>query len=78
MSRERWNHIMEKHPNVNSLELIRNTLESPSFIKKDKFDHLVNYYYKYFKNKNNYLLVVVKYLNGNGFILTSFYTKTIK
>ena len=78
LSKERWQHILERHPDVSSLDLIRDTLENPSLIKQDKFDEILNYYYKYIKEKHRYLLVAVKYLNGKGFILTSFFTRSIR
>ena len=37
--------------------------------------------YKYYKERESeakYLMVVVKYLNSHGFIITSFYTNKIK
>jgi len=38
------------------------------------------FYYRYYKDRKTakYLLIIVKYLNGQGFIITSFYTDKIK
>ena len=74
----RINHILSEHPDISSLDEIFEALEKPTIIKQDKFDKFLNYYYKFNKIKKRYFLVVVKYLNGKGFILTSFYTKKIK
>jgi hypothetical protein len=50
---------------------------------KDASEHLaraldtnVRYYYKYYKNRKSkakYLRVIVKYLNGEGFIITAYF-----
>jgi len=38
----------------------------------------VRFYYKFYKNLSKYLLVSVKYLNGEGFVITAFYTSKIE
>jgi hypothetical protein len=80
LSKERYSHIM-KHPKMNdSLEILKNTIISPSAVRTNENDEDVLYYYKEFKNNDpeeRYLLVSVKYLNGEGFIITSFFTNKI-
>ncbi len=82
LPKERWTHIMAEHPELsNKLENIKETIRSPLSIKQSKHDDSVKYFYKYYKNRNSvgkYLLVAVKYLNGKGFIITSFYTKDLR
>lgn len=80
LSKERWRHLKTKHPEVYDFELIRETIENPDNLKQDYFDHKVHYFYKYFKTrpKNKYFQVVVKYLNGNGFVLTAYFEKKLK
>jgi len=78
LSRERWAHI-QQHPELtNTLERIKDALQSPDTIKDFEYDPQVKWYYKYDKTRKEYLLVSVKYLNGEGFIITSFYTDTIR
>ena len=78
LTRERWSHI-QKHPEMShQLEQISETLIQPDTIKKVEYDKDVRFYYRYFKFMRKYLLVSVKYLNGKGFIITSFYTDKIK
>ncbi len=75
---ERYNHIL-KHPEMsNRLEEIKDFLINPNIVVESKTDKNVNVYYKYNKDRIKYLLVAVKYLNGKGFIITSFYTDKIK
>ena len=75
---ERWKHIVE-HPEMSGqIEQIKETLIHPDIINKDEFEPDIQYYYKYYKERKEYLFIMVKYLNGEGFIITSFYTDKIK
>ena len=79
LSEERWKHI-QKHPHMhNNLESIQLALKKPMAIRYEE-DESVLYFYKEFKENEpteRYLLVGVKYLNGHGFIITSFFTNKI-
>ncbi len=61
-----------------SLEQIKEALQNPDVIKKFDYDQDVRFYYRYYKKRKQYLLVSVKYLNGKGFVITSFFTDRIK
>lgn len=78
LSRERWTHILRHPEMVNQLENIEETLKNPNKIIQFEIDPAVHFYFRYFKPKSQYLFVSVKYLNGQGFIITSFYTDKIK
>lgn len=78
LSDERWKHIASKHPDINNIEDIKDTIILPLIIKQDKFDESLYYYYRFDKQRKRYMMVSVKYLNGEGYILTSFYTKRIR
>ncbi len=74
LSDERWSHIVQKHHELSgNIEKVRETIEHPSLITK-KEDKTSGKYYRFYKEHKSYLLVVVKYLNGKGFIMTSFFT----
>jgi len=79
LSKERLKHI-SKHPHMEDpLENIRLTLQNPTTIRYQE-DENIRYFYKEFKNnklEERYLLVSVKYLNGGGFVITSFFTNKI-
>ena len=78
LSDERWVHI-NKHPKISSrMELIKETLEKPDKITESYDEDGVWFYYKYDKQEKEYVFVSVKYLNGYGFIITSFYTNKIQ
>ncbi len=75
---KRWAHI-QKHPGlVDQIERIIGTLQHPDATTKVSSDPNVRNYYRHYKDKKEYLLVSVKYLNGKGFVITSFYTDKIK
>ena len=79
LSKERWKHMTTLHPGIaNRLESIKATLINPSLVVSHKFDESMRNYYTFDKHKNRYLLVSVKYLNGDGFIATAFFTKKAK
>ena len=65
----------------NQLERIKETLKNPLAVRYFSEDESVVYFYKHIKNnpaEEKYLFVSVKYLNGEGFIITSFFTNKIK
>ena len=71
---ERWSHILEHPETPQPLELIKEALTRPDVIEQDIVDPQVHEYYKWSKTRKQWFLVPVKYLNGKGFIITSFYT----
>ena len=72
LSKERIKHI-NKHPEMqNKLYLIENTIRNPDFLEEDLYRRNIIYYYKYLKEENRYLMVVVKINDNKGFILTSY------
>ncbi len=78
LTKERWKHICREHVDMSNELEIQETLMKPLFIKTDIEDEKVNYYYTYRKDSKKYLMVAVKYLNGNGFVITCFHTRKIR
>ena len=81
LSKERLHHLL-KHPEMqNKLEEIKETLETPQKILESTTNERVRYYYKYYKNRKSkagYLKAIVKYLNGNGFIITAYFVEVMR
>ena len=75
LTRERYAHIV-KHPEIQQpLLLIERALATPLLIANHPFDPTVHDYYRYEKQLDpeaRYLKVIVKYLNGTGFIITAY------
>ena len=78
LSDERWKHILKHSEMSNQTEQIKDILLQPDKITEVDYDPDVKFYYRYYKDRKEYLFVSVKYLNGEGFIITSFYTDKIK
>ena len=75
---ERWTHIL-KHPEMaNQLGRIEETLMHPNKITTIVQDKDVRFYFRFYKDRKEFLFISVKYLNGDGYIITSFYTDKIK
>ena len=87
LSNERWKHIRKKHPEIQDFEQIKETIQKPDKITSYNYDETVYYdetiyyFYKYYKNRPlsyRYLLVAVKYLNGEGYVATAYFSAKIK
>jgi len=77
LSKERWSHIKQDHPNVREEE-IHLTLQKPMKII-DKGDNKYFYYqyFKYKKQSSRFLRVIVNYLNEEGFVITAYFVRNI-
>jgi len=75
-------HMMEEHSYIHKyMEEIKETLQKPDKINSYSFDENVKYFYKgykYLDKPNKFMLVVVKYLNGEGYIISSYLETKIK
>ena len=80
LSKERWAHITSEHPEISGyLDRIQETLKQP--LKRTLLDEQLAYYYAYVKERKSparHLLVIVKYLNGTGFIITAYFVRNIR
>lgn len=74
LTEKQWMHIIEHPEMADKIDYIRDAVQNPDKLLQSPRDESVVYYFKYHKNIGEYLLVAVKYLNGDGFIITSFYT----
>ena len=81
-TKERWQPIPSPkslHPYMtNYLDEVKQTLENPDSIIINKYDGTKANYYKFLKDRKQFLLVAVKYLNSEGFVTTSFITSRIR
>lgn len=77
LTKERWKHIIERHPEVKPLlSKIKNTLQNPEIITQNPFNKNEKYYHKYFNSLNNYLIIVLEI--EKGFIITIFIARKRK
>jgi len=79
---ERRKHLEENHPEIVHQEnIIKKTLEAPDKIMLSTTDSEVELFYRYFENtpvKAKYLCVIVKADSSDNFIITVYFTDTIK
>lgn len=79
LTKERWAHILKYPPYLSdSLDEIKLAITNPFTVVPSKDDENKEHHYRRLKNISGYLLVSVKYLNGDGFIPTAFWTSKIK
>lgn len=81
LSEKQWAHIRKKHPEVEDFDMLREGIEKFDKVTNYGYDSSVHYFYKYFKHKqlpNRYLCIAIKYLNGEGYVITAYFDKGIK
>ncbi len=78
LTQKQWNHICQHSEMTGELERIKEVLVFPHKIIRSPRDSYVHYYFQYKKECSKYLMVAVKYLNGEGFIITSFYSTKLR
>ncbi|MBI2109690.1 hypothetical protein HYT58_00765 [Candidatus Woesearchaeota archaeon] len=83
LSKKQLKPIVSKHPEMQGkLGYIEATLIAPHKIcDYSDIAKGVVYYYRYYKeisSKAKYLRVIVKYLNGEGFVITSYFVDKIE
>lgn len=78
ISEEYWQKIIEtKHPVMAGQdELVKQALTNPEQVRRSRKDAAVHLHYR--KSDGRYCCVVVKHLNGDGFVVTAYFTDTIK
>lgn len=79
---ERQEHIETDHPEMSGqIDKIEKTLKSPDAVVKSRTDTDVELFYRHYDKTpvtEKYLCVVVKILVNNLFIITAYFTDTIK
>jgi hypothetical protein len=78
---ERWQHVIEHAEMVDQLSKLRATLRSPERVLLSRLDTNVHLYYRWFESTpvtKKYLMVAVKDLEDDAFVITSFFTSEIR
>ncbi|MAH07117.1 hypothetical protein CMI38_02610 [Candidatus Pacearchaeota archaeon] len=82
LTKTQWEHITITHQDMNKyLNEIKETVEDPIKTLPHESSEELKKYFTYLKHRehpNRYLRVIIKYLNGDGFIITAHFTRTIK
>lgn len=82
LSNERKQHIEMEHPEMaNQFDRVAETLRAPHRIVRSQTDQEVGLYYRFYETSpvtQKYMCIIVKSLAADPFIITAFYTDTIK
>lgn len=75
---KQWRSIIEfKHPSMAGREAeVQRALTNADQVRQSKSDQAVKLYYR--ASGTNYLCVVVRHLNGDGSLITAYFTTRIK
>jgi len=77
LTKERWDHILDRHPEVKPhLNKIKTVLQDPEIIIENPYNKNEKYYHKYFKNFKNFLIIILEI--KKGFIITAFIARKRK
>jgi len=81
LTKQQWEHITTTHGEMaNYLEKIKETIKNPIKMTEHGVGNLKKYY-NHLKHRNHpdkYLRIIVKYLNGDGFVITAHFMRDIK
>ncbi len=79
LTKTQFKHVIGHKGMENEVEKIKDTLLNPLKIASHEAGELYDYYsyYKDRKKKAKFLQVVVKYLNGEGFVITAYFVRKI-
>lgn len=73
-----WQRLIIKHPDIENLkDLVQQALISPDQVRRSSRDPDVLLFYLARKEKR-WVVAVVRRLNGNGFLITTYQTDAIK
>ena len=68
-----WKHICLKHPDLQgNFKILKECIESSEIVRRSKQDKQVYLYYK--KVNGKYICAVCKHYNGDGFLITAYYS----
>jgi len=80
LTEKQWEHIVKTHGEMtNYLEEIKEMLIRPMKIIKHSVNDLRRYFsfHKNRKHPEKYLRVIIKYLNGDGFVITAHFVRNL-
>ncbi len=79
LTQKQWSHIRVEHEDLIEQEDIKRALINPVKIIAHEIEDMQDYYtyFKHRKSSSKYLKVVVKYLNGEGFVITAYFVPYI-
>lgn len=81
LTMERRNHILEHPEMVGQFERIQETIQTPETVIATTTDDTVHVYHRYYETTpvtSKFLLVAIKLLEDDAFVLTAFFSRREK
>jgi hypothetical protein len=81
LTTERRDHILEHPEMVEQFKRIQETIKSPETIIATTADNTVHIYHRYYETTpvtSKFLLVAIKFLEDDAFVLTAFFSRREK
>ncbi|MDP3728068.1 MAG: hypothetical protein Q8R18_01300 [bacterium] len=76
LTQKQWLHIVYRHPEISPMLFVfESTLMHPHYVHIQE-DGLRKYY-RFLKKEKLYIMIAVRICNGDGFIITCYFTKGI-
>ena len=79
---ERFDHLQVHHPEMSGqLDRMFETLSDPDIVMRSKVDVSVELFYKHYSGSpvsDKFLCIVVKTSGNDNFVITAYYTDTVK
>lgn len=73
LDQRQWKHIAYRHPEIAGRVMdIEAVIRYPEWVIERESN--IRKCYKYLKNEGKYMMVAVKIMNGEGFIITAYFT----
>jgi len=79
LTETQWQHIQKRQELRNQLDHMKETLSSPDAVYDVPHEATYHYYRFYSRTPvgRKHMLVIVRHLNGEGFVITCFYARRI-
>ncbi len=74
LTEKQFAHIAKHRMLFNKIEQIKEAVIHPHFIITSPRDKKVRYCFRFNKDVKLFLLAIIKYLNGDGFVITAYFT----
>lgn len=76
LTEKQWFHIKQRHPEMsNRANDIEDAIANPT-VRVQHSDQTTKFY-KFIKDEKKYIMVAVKLLNGDGFVITTYKTRKL-
>ncbi len=77
ITEERWSHIVIRHPDMaKNYKFVEKAITNPTVVARNTFDRNINFYHKYFKELNRFVVVIINITKK--FVITAYLAESVK